>query len=246
MKEITSLSNSLIKQLKKMHDAKFRKKSGLCVVEGTRACEEFLNSSYELVYLLTQQKKLSLNASIDEDKLILVSQEIMNAISQATTPSGVLGLFKIPEIKKPVQLSQGVVLAQIQDPGNMGTLIRTAVACKVPSIIVVEGVDVWSYKVIQASAGSVAHANIFIMSWTDLVAYKKLVPLCALVVSGGKKPQEINLKKQLLVVGNEAHGLPDEWLSNCAHQLTLPMPGGTESLNAAVAGSLAMYIGYVL
>lgn len=246
MKEISSLANPLIKQLKKMHDSKYRKKSGLCVVEGARACEEFLNSAYELVYLLSDQERLSVRSSVDEDKVIVVSPEIMKAISQATTPSGVIGLFKIPEPKKPSLLGAGVVLAQIQDPGNMGTLIRTAVACKVAHIVVVEGADVWSHKVIQATAGTLAHATIFIMSWPELVAHKKSVPLCALVVTGGKKPQEINIKKQLVVVGNEAHGLPQEWLQNCSQTLTLPMPGGTESLNAAVAGSIALYVGYVL
>jgi tRNA G18 (ribose-2'-O)-methylase SpoU len=75
--------------------------------------------------------------------------------------------------------------------------------------------------------------------------YIKNIPLCALVVEGESSPQEVAIKESLLIVGNEAHGIPKEWLKTCTTRVTLNMPGGTESLNAAIAGSIALYVGYI-
>lgn len=246
MKKITSSSNQLIKELAKLHTAKERKKQGLFTVEGLRAVQTFIEAGHSPEYLfVTEEQYSSVISFSSPDQLTLVTEPVIKKLSSATTPSGILAIFKIkqPEITK---LEPGLVLAQISDPGNMGTLIRTAVALNKKTIIVVEGVDPWSPKVIQASAGTIAYAKIFELSWQELVKTKGSLELCALVVSGGKKPQELNIADHLLVVGNEAHGIPEDWLSDCSQSLTLPMPGGTESLNAAVAGSTALYLGWFL
>ena len=155
-----------------------------------------------------------------------------------------LALFPIPAQPSFDTLGAGIILAQVTDPGNMGTLIRTAAAMKVPCLVAIDSADIWSPKVVQASAGSLAQLRIFTMRFEDLVAHKKNIPLNALVVSGGKNPHELDLKNSLLIVGNEAHGIPQAWLTHCDNQVTLPMPGNTESLNAAVAGSIALYLAW--
>lgn len=245
MKEITSAHNPLIKYLKKLHQTKFRKTSGHCLVEGLRACEEFLRSPHALeqffVTAALYQQTLEL---VQEAKVTLVPESLMKEISQATTPSGIVGLFALAEQpKRP--LTAGLVLAQIQDPGNMGTLIRTAAACKVPAIVIVEGCDPWSHKVVQSSAGTIAHAPLHILSWNELIQNKGTLPLAACVVSDGSDARKEPLKDVLLVIGNEANGLPEKWEQQCEKRITLPMPGGTESLNAAVAGSILLYMAYV-
>jgi TrmH family RNA methyltransferase len=126
----------------------------------------------------------------------------------------------------------------------MGTLIRSAIAMGIKSVVIVEGTDPWSPKVIQASAGTIIQANVFQIGWDQLIKNKKNLKLCALVVKGGKKPNQIDFKDILLVVGNEANGIPDNWLSKCEEKMTLPMPGNTESLNAAIAGSIALYLAF--
>lgn len=110
------------------------------------------------------------------------------------------------------------------------------------NVIIVQGCDPWSPKVIQASAGTIALVSIIQCSWEELIAKKGSTKLCALVVKDGYKPEDLDLKKSLLVVGNEAQGLPEAWIGQCEQKMTIPMPGNTESLNAAVAGSIALYL----
>src|SRR5579885_2522756 len=124
----------------------------------------------------------------------------------------------------------------------MGTLIRTCAAMGKKSVVIIDGTDVWSPKVIQATAGTLAYVTIFQWSWNELLKHKKDIPLCALVVHDGKSPTKKIMESTLLVIGSEAHGIPDTWIKECEYKVTLSMPGNTESLNAAVAGSIAMYI----
>jgi TrmH family RNA methyltransferase len=168
----------------------------------------------------------------------------MNKITQASTPSGILAVFPIPPQPSPEQLDSGIVLAQISDPGNMGTLIRTCAAMGKNSVVVIDGADVWNPKVVQASAGTLALVTVFNWSWDELIKHKKQIPLYALVVNGGVNLQSPIAGQSLLVIGSEAHGLPEQWIQQSDERITLSMPGGTESLNAGVAGSIAMYIGF--
>lgn len=173
----------------------------------------------------------------------MVSTSIMERISPSSTPSGILAVFPIPPKPAASQVGAGLVLAQVADPGNMGTLIRSCAAFGYRSVVVVGGCDPFSPKVIQATAGSIAHVTIFRWSWSELLAHKGDLSLCALVAQGGKSPKEVPLLQTLLVVGNEAHGISSEWITDCDAAITLPMCGEIESLNAAVAGSIALYIG---
>ena len=246
MISITSLTNPLIKHVVDLHDKKGRTEHQQCIVEGLRACQTFFQAGMALHRLFVTEEMLeSVPAECPEHKLVLITDSIMKKMSTSSTPSGMLGVFLLPARLAPYQLSSGFVLAQVQDPGNMGTLIRTAVALNKKTIVIVEGVDPWSPKVIQATAGTIAFAKIFQWSWQELVQNKGQLPLCALVVLGGDAPYQLALHNSLLVVGNEAHGLPAAWQKDCEQQLTLPMPGGTESLNAAVAGSIALYQAYL-
>lgn len=244
IKQITSLDNSLIKRVVDLHEKKGRTLHRQCVVEGLRANETFIKAGLNLSHLFVTQQALEHEGVAQlcpEEKLILVTFAVMKKISLTSTPSGIVGVFYLPQAPAATELQAGLVLAQIQDPGNMGTLIRTSVALGRKSVVIVEGVDPWSPKVIQASAGTVALAQLFLWSWQELLANKGPLSLCALVVKQGKAPSELSLNDSLLVVGNEAHGLPQAWQQDCDTLLTLPMPGGAESLNAAVAGSIALY-----
>lgn len=244
MKKITSPSNELIKQLAKLQQKKERSQQGLCSVEGLRAIKTFLEAGHKPTYAFITEDQYSIATTlINPTDLILVTPAVMKKLSSATTPSGFLCIFPIPKPAS-IKLEPGLVLAQVADPGNMGTLIRTAVSLNKKTIVVVEGVDPWSPKVIQASAGTLAYASIFELSWQELLTAKGNLNLCALVVSGGSEPQKVDLSQLLLVVGSEAHGIPASWLADCQSKVTLPMPGGTESLNAAVAGSVALYLSW--
>jgi TrmH family RNA methyltransferase len=210
------------------------------LVEGLRAVSTFLHSVHVLQRLYITQKALS-NASdlLKKCHYTVITDSQMAEISAASTPSGVLAIFEINKIVAP--LGAGIVCARLQDPGNAGTLVRSAAALNKKTVVFVESVDPWSPKVIQASAGTIAQVNVHELSWHGLKQQKKDIPLLALVTKQGQQPTAAHADG-LFVVGNEANGIPPEWVKECEQKITLAMPGNTESLNAAVAGSIALYM----
>jgi len=242
MIEINSRQNKEIKAIAKLKLQKERKSKKKFIAEGFRVCKSISESISPHTIYCTETLANQANQIAPEDKITIVTKEVMEKISAAKSPSGILGVFPIPSSPNLEKLSSGIVLAQIADPGNMGTLIRTATAMGFKSVVTIEGSDPWSPKVVQSTAGTITHIHIFQLSWEKLIKNKKALKLVALVVKDGKTPSEINFKNTLLVIGSEAHGIPQIWIDESEEKLTLPMPGKTESLNAAVAGSIALYL----
>jgi TrmH family RNA methyltransferase len=252
MKHISSVHNAHIKHLIKLHTRKGRKKYQSFIVQGIRALHEVVSSSITLEYIYTiKEHDSSIRTMIkNHDKhaeVMTIDDHIADKISTSSTASGIVALCKIPNQPAWNNLSKGIVCADINDPGNMGTLIRTAHACNIRTVIVThESVDPWSPKVVQSTAGTIAHMNIYICSWEDILDYKHSFSLYGLVVEPADSLHTItDTEQSLLVVGNEAHGLSDTWKKSCDRLVHLPMPGQTESLNAGVAGSIALYITHV-
>ncbi len=237
--KITSAANPLIKEVLTLHTVKGRKATRKCIIEGKRA----LSTTSLTLDMLFCTPAMEQHAQTLSTKVIVIPETLMQKISPSITPPGLLGVCHIPQNQPPEFLTAGLVLANITNPGTMGTLIRTAAACNLTSVVVVEGCDPWSPKVLQATAGT--SVTLFQLSWHELLSHKKDLILTALVVSGGSAPSTIDRERALLVVGNEAHGIAPQWLADCEQQVTIPMPGNAESLNAAVAGSLALYLGFV-
>jgi len=246
MKIITSWDNPEIKNLSKLNESKTRKEQGKFLAEGLRTCSALISSGLTPIQAYaTEEMKNFVCGLVKEQFITLVSEAIMKKISSASTPSGLVCVFRIPQQPDPSKIGPGMVLANISDPGNMGTLIRSCAAMGVKSLVIVEGTDPWSPKVVQAAAGTLGQLNIFQLTWEQLLQNKKDLKLCALVVSYGKNPKDVNFKDCLLVIGNEAHGIPDQWLAKCDEKITLPMVSGVESLNAGVAGSIALYLAFL-
>jgi RNA methyltransferase, TrmH family len=247
--QITSLHHPLIKELRKLHDHKGRDAQRRFIAEGVRTCTTLLTSPLACEYLfITPDMHEAANGLHGSYQLCEVSEPVMKKLSTTTTPSGMLAVFKIPDIPHPDQLTTGLVLTHIADPGNMGTLMRTSAALGYTTLVVVEGVDQWHPKVVQASAGTIGALHIFPWSWDTLVqqCIAQNITLSALVVDTGKDFFSApHYEHELFIVGSEAHGIPRAWLADCHQLLTLPMPGNTESLNAGVAGSIALYASYL-
>lgn len=245
MKIITSLLNPEVKTVVSLHMAKYRKQLNQFIAEGTRSCATLLAAGMEPVGVYATAAMFpDARELMSDEKITEVTPEVMAKMSPATSPIGLLMVFPIPALPAPEELSPGLVLAHISDPGNMGTLMRTAAALNVKTVVVIGGTDVWSPKVVAATAGSIGYLNIFEISWETLLKYKRDLQLCALMPKEGDKPSDLDLSKSLLIVGSEAHGIPETWLHDCDQELTLPMPGKTESLNAAIAGAIAMYLAF--
>lgn len=235
---LSSVNNPLIKEVLKLKTVKGRQKATLFIVEGQRACATFIEHGYKPVHLFVTEKNLDTAEKLSKN-VLLVTQTLFAKISSAKTPSGILALFAIPDHTNSKKLSAGLVLADIADPGNMGTLIRSAAAFNYKTVVIVGGCNPYSPKVIQATAGTLPLVDLFLYSWPELLHRKKNLTLAALVVKDGQGLETCN-NETLFVVGNEARGINAEYLKDCDQLITLPMPGKTESLNAAVAGSLVL------
>lgn len=247
MDAVISHTSAIVKRVIGLQNAKNRQEEQLFLAEGWRICTTLIEAGSTCIYLFyTKEAAGQISTLTKIGNKLLVDASTMKKMSSTVSPSGILGVFKIPYQPENRPLTTpGLVLAQVQDPGNMGTLIRTAAAMNVRTVVVVEGCDPWNPKVIQASAGTIGMGHIISLSWQELIQRKGALPLSALVVENGKPMHEVNVHDSLLVIGNEARGIPEEWLKDCTELVTLPMPGGTESLNAAVAGSIALYLGSI-
>lgn len=245
MKIISSVHNDEIKAITKLSTSKGRKAQNRFKAEGLRACATLIESHCSLIQIyciascLVEVKQLC-----NENFITLVEKSVLHKISSVTSPSGIVAVFELPKLPSPEKISPGLVLYECTDPGNMGTLLRTCAAMGRRTVVLIEGTDPWGPKVVQSSAGTIGSLDIFQWSWPMLLAYKKNLRICALVVSGGQKPDEINFSDMLITVGNEAHGIPAHAIDQSDLLVTLEMPGKTESLNAAIAGSIALYLAW--
>ncbi len=240
-----SSKNPYVKKLTEILE-RFRDYPEVCIVEGMRSSELFVSSSvYELErWFLTHKMYESMPMFIDKEYVTVISDDVMKKLSRATTPSGILGFF----IEKPSNINEynypTFVLHTISDPGNVGTIIRTAVALGRKKIIMLGGCYHHSYKVVQASSGMLAHIRVMRTTFDLFLENRdKKIPLYALAASG--EPFSDIPKNELecsyLLVGNEAHGLDEMALKRADRIVSLPMNTICESLNAAVAASVVGY-----
>ncbi len=236
---LESPDNPLVKRLARLTDGAGRRAEGLFLAEGQRLIDGLLAGGWRPVWLLVRSGEF-IPAHWPTQVLVEISPRVCDKLSQAATASGYLAAFPLPLAPALDVQAGGLVLAGIADPGNMGTLIRTAAACGIRQVVLAEGADPFGPKVVQATAGALALVELHRQATPVTLAGG--APCCALVVRDGLPPTAFTRRPRWLVVGGEAHGISPAWLAACSERLTLPMPGGTESLNAAVAGSIAAYL----
>ncbi len=243
MHYISSVANDQVKHVVNLHDKSYRYEHRQFIAQGTRACSQLLEQFEPVVIYMTEDYFKTPDAAQFHtfSNIIGVSQHVMDKMSSTKQASGIIAIFQIPQEKPLPQSGPGLVLSQISDPGNLGTLMRTAAAMNIKEIILIECTDPYSPKVIQSTAGCMTSINLYQTTWQILKTHQHL-ELCALVVRHGKTPDKINLRHKFLVVGNEAHGLSQEQIAACHQSMTIPMPGHAESLNAAIAGAIGLYL----
>ena len=239
---IMSPANPEIKRLKRLGTASERRRLGCFLVEGCRAITGFLDHGWCPQQILVEIDR-PLPPAWREHPVRRVGDRVIAAVANSSTAAGYIAVFSIPGEDVPWLAEEGgLVLCGVADPGNVGTLLRSAVAFQRPQIILLGGADPYAPKVVQASAGALAGARVRrIDAIGDLAPLVGSVPMAGLVVSDGQAIEQLAGQAVWLAVGSEAHGLSHEIIARCQHRITLPMPGGGESLNAAVAGSIALY-----
>ena len=243
---IESNQNKIIKEVNSLKAKKERDKTGLFILEGKRLVDEIPNS-WEIKYLL---KAESYSEDINFENVYTVKDSLFEKISETVNPQGILAVCHIKEFDGTnVDYSNSpffVVLENVTDPGNMGTLIRTADAAGADGIFLSKGcVDIYNPKVIRATMGSIFHLPIYRnLNLMDLMEDFKNnnVKTLAAHLKGTSTPYKVDMTTACaVIIGNEANGLSDEISEIASDLVKIPMPGKAESMNAGIAGGILIY-----
>ena len=241
---IRSKDNEIIKNIKKLKDKKYRLDS--YIVEGIKMVKEAISENQE-IELIVIREEFEIDFDTKNIKIVTISNKIFNDISDVKTPQGILAVIKKNQNNQ-IETNQEYILAldSLQDPGNMGTIIRTADSANINQIIINKTtVDPYSPKVIRSTMGAIYRTNIIEVE--DLKATLKEMKSKGfqIITTDLKATQsiyDINYNnKTVVVIGNEANGVSQEILQTADKKVIIPMLGKTESLNASIAASIMIY-----
>ena len=234
---ITSASNNTIKALIKLKQKKYRDETGYYLVEGEHLVEEAMKAKQ--VECLISTKDITSDLPI-----IVVSNEVMSKLSFTKSPQSIMAKCKIKKEKKLIDGKRYLILDDLQDPGNIGTLIRTALAFSIDQVILSNNcVDLYNDKLLRSMQGANFHLSCIYGNLTQLISQlqEKGVVVIGSALENGKNIAQINrYSKMAFVVGNEGNGMNPEVLAKCDDIGYIPI-NTIESLNVAIAGSIMMY-----
>ncbi len=241
MNVITSLDNDRVKLYKKLQKKKYRDQYNLFIVEGMHLALEAFKTGVLEELILEEHEALPFPSPYG-----YYSKEVMSKISTMDTPSTVMALCRKKDNDE-VLGDKILVLDDIQDPGNLGTIIRSALAFNVSTIILSENtVDLYNPKVLRATQGMLFHINIIyrnVVDWLSTIQVLNIPIYGTSVVAGvnAKDLKDFEKEKFVLIVGNEGNGVSQKVLDLCSKNLYIPTNDKVESLNVAVATSILLY-----
>lgn len=248
---VTSRENPMVKLCRRLRSgAKARREEGLFLAEGVRLCREALSWGPEVRAVLATKEALDQNPWLREaGEVTLVSPGVAEAISDTRTPQGVFCLCALPEERKPELSPNGryLLLDRLQDPGNLGTIIRGAEAFGITAVILGPGCpDLFSPKLLRSTMGSVFRQPVFLSSdlpETIRELQKLELPVyAALLEPGARTVQELPRAGGFgVIVGNEGNGVSKEAAAAADGGVYIPMAPAIESLNAAAAATIIMW-----
>jgi len=247
--EIESKNNNLFKEIKKLKEKKHRIKSNKYLIEGLRFVEEAIKSKVSIDSIIFtesfKEKNPDLFLKINENiKLIQMNEALLKQLCSTENPQGIVGVINMQN--KELKSGELVVLVdKVQDPGNMGTIIRSAHAAGAAGIVMTKGtVDIYNDKTLRSTMGSIFYIPIVEDDSLDFVKSlkKEGYKLVVSSLQGKNNFFEENLQgKVMIAVGNEGNGVSDEVYDIADIKVKIPMPGEAESLNVAVATSIMIY-----
>jgi TrmH family RNA methyltransferase len=248
---ITSSQNSKIKLVRALLGrAKERREANAFVVEGVRLVEEAVSSNWELKFVLYDET-LSERGQAQVERLKstnvdveMVSTGLMESLSETEAPQGLLAVLEFKQLPIPNPLDFVVIPDHIRDPGNLGTLLRSATATGVQAVLIPpETTDAFAPKVVRSGMGAHFRLPIHSMPWEEIEQISKSANLQMYIADmDGPSCWETDLRQPLaLIVGGEAQGASEEARKLANRQVSIPMSGSVESLNAGVAGSVLMF-----
>lgn len=244
---IESVQNPKVKRLRALQGRKGRRESGEFLLEGPKVVAAAAEAGLRITLALVREGEEGLFALAPEAaETHTAPARVIEAVSTAKTPQGIVAAARLPE-PRPPERPEGLWLAldEVMDPGNVGTLIRTADAAGAAGVLLSENTaDPFSPKVVRSTAGSLFHLPLIRGGMADLVAAFREAGYTA--AAGDLRGEDFYAAppfpaRTLLVVGNEARGPREEILALCDRRVKLPMAGRAESLNVAVAGGILLY-----
>ncbi len=254
MQVITSKDNDIVKKIRKLKDKKYRDELGVYVIEGIKVIEEAINENVEIEKIVICED--CTEASVIPQKLmyaiakyncIYVSKKVFEVLTDVVAPQGILAIVRRPEKNEKIDYNAELILALdgIQDPGNLGTILRTADSVNLNQIIVTKNTaDCYNPKVVRSTMGAIL--RIKIIETESLVntlkeAKKNKFKIVATSLDTQNNIYDIDYNKKVIVIGNEANGVTKEVQSMADNKVKIPMLGKTESLNASVATGIMLY-----
>ena len=253
---ISSKDNLRVKQLVKLQkSARFRRQSELFVAEGLRVCADAMRSGAVIKTLyVTEQAAEKYSSQYEQlsayaEETVMLADNIFAAVSDTQTPQGFLCTIKT--LDKTIQFDtiknngKFLALENVQDPNNLGTVLRSAEAFGISGVILsADCCDIYNPKVVRGSMGAVFRVPFYICEGIPafLSQYNGLCSYAAVVDRDAEKISEISFREPCVtVIGNEGNGLTKETIAACDHRVTIPMKGKAESLNASAAATVIIW-----
>lgn len=242
---ISSTQNRLVKLARSLAKRKSRVETGLFLVEGVNLLRDMADGVEVKFVLATSvrfdEAQAMFFARKVEDGIFCVSDAVMDSLADTATPYGIAAVCRIPSERFELPVGNALLLDGVSDPGNIGTIMRTAVACDFCDIYLLDTVDLYSPKAIRATLGSLFKARVCNIDEAQALS---LMQNCnsAVLDMGGENIIGVEIDAPVLfVAGNEAHGVRECLKREAKHIYSLPMKNQIESLNVAVATAVAMY-----
>ena len=250
---ITSLSNAKVKHVRRLQaERRFRSRENQFVVEGTRWLTELVTQARpaEMLFYTERWLETAVHAqilqqltSLGQSAPLLVSDEIMQAMSDTTTPAGVLAVLSMQPRPLPANPSLLLVLDAINTPGNLGTMLRTAGAAGVDGVLLgPDCVDLYNPKVVRGSMGAHLRLPVHSQSWPEIATTVAGMPVWVATIQAENVYTAVDWRvPSALIIGSEAAGAGSEARRVASQGVTIPMHAATESLNAAMAAGIILF-----
>ena len=239
---ITARKNPLIQQVRKLISSrKERQETGLYVADGTKLLEEAVKYAQLDTVILSDGVEAQLPSYV---RLVRVPGDVMESVSPMQTPQGALFVCRLPEEKPFVPQKRMLLLDGIQDPGNLGTILRTADALQVPVVLLEGCADPYNHKTVRASMGAVFRTPPVRADWAQVreALQREKIPVGVTALSDTARDIRLwELRDMAVVIGSEGQGVRPEILEQADARLIIPMNSRCESLNAAVAATIVLW-----
>jgi TrmH family RNA methyltransferase len=258
VKEVTSLTNPIIKDIRLLEKKRHRDETGLFLAEGMKLLIDAMESGWTIRTLIYSKagkgqenvEKLAARCLAQGADVLIVSEKVLGAIARRDNPQMVMGVFEqrwqAPSAVRPGTRDVWVALDRVRDPGNLGTIIRTADAAGAKGVILVgQTTDPFATETVRATMGSIFAMPLSRMSEPDFIAFAKTWPgmVAGTHLKGAVDYREPDYTKEpvLLVMGNEQAGMTDELADACTVLIKIPQAGRADSLNLAIATGVCLF-----